>query len=157
MITVALLFDNQWILNISSHYPSLSSLISVGFLGVFNTALAGILFFYILQKNGAIFTAQCNFLIPIFGVFWGFVFLGEKLNLRSGLSLMLILLGIAIIQKTKIVVRNSKRKNKVYWSLSFSSPSSKKVVLPWVFSGSNLSGLGCLHNFMNSSPLPLDS
>ena len=78
MITVALLFDNQWILNISSHYPSLSSLISVGFLGVFNTALAGILFFYILQKNGAIFTAQCNFLDSYIWCLLGFCIFGRK-------------------------------------------------------------------------------
>ena len=114
MLIIAILFDNQWIFNIASHYPSLPSLVSVGFLGILNTALAGILFFYILQKNGAIFTAQCNFLIPIFGIFWGFLFLGETITIKSGLALAFILSGITVIQKTKIMIRGSKTKNKSY-------------------------------------------
>jgi drug/metabolite transporter (DMT)-like permease len=76
--------------------PTLDGWIAVAVLGLFSSALGSILLFVIVARNGATFFGQINFLVPLFGVAWGALFLGETLTVWSGLALALILAGVAI-------------------------------------------------------------
>ena len=55
--------------------PRLDSTIALIYLGVFSTGIAWLLRFYILKNNGLVFQAQVAYLIPIFGIILGFIFL----------------------------------------------------------------------------------
>ena len=75
-------------------------------LGLVHTALAGMLFFYLLKTCGITFTAFCNYAIPLFGAFWGWLFLGERLGITHLLALLMVLLGLAAIHRQSPGRRN---------------------------------------------------
>jgi drug/metabolite transporter (DMT)-like permease len=60
------------------------------------TAVACILYFRLVQNAGAQYAASVNFLIPIFGVMWGAIFLHEHLTLRIGLGCLVIPIGTGL-------------------------------------------------------------
>ena len=76
--------------------PGMAALASAAMLGVLCTAGAGIIFFRLLGRTGATFTSQINYLIPAFGVLWGFLFLSESLSWTLAAALGLIIAGIAL-------------------------------------------------------------
>ena len=63
-------------------------------LGVVQTALATLLMFNIIRRQGATFFSQINFLVPLFGVLSGFVVLGEIPAPSALAALVIILSGI---------------------------------------------------------------
>jgi drug/metabolite transporter (DMT)-like permease len=100
---VVLWVDRPWTLA-----PSWESILSVAYLGVFPTALATILLFFLLSLRGATYIALNNYLIPVLGVFWGALFLGEQVTARALIALALILAGIVIASlKTKPLMNPS--------------------------------------------------
>lgn len=90
----ALLLDQPWTLQ-----PSMKSLASMVLLGIVHTALATLLMFAVVGRQGASFFSQINFLVPLFGVFWGVLLLSEVPPTNAYVALGLILLGIAIARK----------------------------------------------------------
>jgi drug/metabolite transporter (DMT)-like permease len=64
-------------------------------LGAACTALGYLLLFRIIARAGAGFSSLNNYLVPLFGVLWGRLFLGEQPAPRALLALVLIFGGIA--------------------------------------------------------------
>lgn len=91
LLPFSLLIDQPWTLEISSE--TAWALIA---LGVFPTGLGTLMLFAIVTRQGAGFLSQINFLVPVFGIFWAILFLGEVLPSNATLALGLILAGIAI-------------------------------------------------------------
>jgi len=91
--------------------PSLSSVTAVACLGIFSTALAAILYFRLIRSAGPAFVSQLNYLIPLWAVVMGVVFLGESPELRDLGALTLILGGILFAQlerrRTRARVRSA--------------------------------------------------
>ena len=90
----SLIIETPWNLN-----PSLVSTLSLLYLGVVATGLAWLIRFRILTVNGLVFQTQVAYLIPIFGIFFGYYFMNEIITWRVLLSLVIILLGIYIFKK----------------------------------------------------------
>ena len=86
--------------------PIGKSMISLLYLGIFPTALAFLLRFYIILKAGPIFLSYVAYLIPVFAIFWGFVFLGEKISVSIVIGLLFILTGTFIGQQTTSAKNN---------------------------------------------------
>ncbi len=82
-----------------SFQPSTTSILSVVAIAVLSTAIGTLMMLEIVRRQGAAFTAQVNFLVPLFGVLWGVLFLAEEPTLRSLLGLMLILGGVAVARR----------------------------------------------------------
>ena len=78
--------------------PSKEAVLAVVYLGLVPTALATIILFHLLQTRNASFIAPINYLIPVFGVIWGVVALGEAVSPRAVTALGVILAGMAIAQ-----------------------------------------------------------
>ena len=95
---LSIFFEQPWNLT-----PRLDSTISLIYLGIFATGAAWLLRFYILKNNGLVFQAQVAYLIPIFGVIWGFLFLGEEITSKVIVSLIAVIIGIYIVKKGSIV------------------------------------------------------
>ncbi|WP_417453807.1 DMT family transporter [Kiloniella sp.] len=90
--------------------PNLLSIGSLLVLSVVSTAIAYIILYYLLGAVGATFTALNNYLVPVFGMIWGFVFLSESYKLEAFIALAVILLGIIITQiKGKVFRRLGNR------------------------------------------------
>ncbi|MGQ0675106.1 MAG: DMT family transporter, partial [Rhodospirillales bacterium] len=70
--------------------------LAVLFLGVGANGIAYLLFFRLVTTVGVTFTATINYLVPIVGVLWSALLLGERPNPRALAALALILAGIAV-------------------------------------------------------------
>ncbi len=66
-------------------------------LAVLCTFFAYLLYFRILQKSGPTETLTVTFLIPIFGVLWGHLLLGESIGLGTLVGLAVVLVGISLV------------------------------------------------------------
>ena len=65
-------------------------------LAVVCTAIAFLLFFRVLSRAGAMASATVTFLVPVFAIAWGVSLLGETLNARLILGMVVTLFGTAI-------------------------------------------------------------
>ena len=84
------------------HFPSdftNISLFSLLYLGLFPTAIAFHLRFHLILKAGPIFLSYVAYLIPVFAIFWGYVFLKETINFSIFIGVILILIGVFLGQK----------------------------------------------------------
>jgi len=72
---------------------------AVIFLGLFSTATAMIVYFRLIQTAGVGFTSQLNYLIPLWAVAIGILFLDEALSLDHLGGLALILVGILVARR----------------------------------------------------------
>ena len=90
---ISMYFEQPW--NLS---PSIDSMIALLYLGVFPTGVAWLLRFNILKNNGLVFQSQVAYLIPIFGVILGYIFLNELITSKVIVSLLLVILGIYLVK-----------------------------------------------------------
>jgi len=70
----------------------------VGVLGVFGTALPTLIFFRLVASAGPTFYALINYMIPVWAVIIGALFLDERPEWSAYVALALILSGIAVSQ-----------------------------------------------------------
>ncbi|WP_026971689.1 DMT family transporter [Aliagarivorans marinus] len=70
---------------------------SVVVLGVVCSGVAYLLYFRLIEQVGAASALTVTFLIPVFGVLWGSVFLGEDLSWYSLVGSVVVLLGTALV------------------------------------------------------------
>lgn len=68
----------------------------VAALGIVCTGLAYVLFFRLVENVGAPYAASVTFVIPIFGVLWGVIFLNEKITPMMAIGGVIILFGTAL-------------------------------------------------------------
>jgi drug/metabolite transporter (DMT)-like permease len=86
---------------------SAPAILTVGFLGVMGTGVASILYFYLIDRTGARFTSLLNYLVPVWAIMLGTIFLGEKLPISIWFALILILSGLIFISKSDDIAPRS--------------------------------------------------
>ena len=94
LIPLTIFLEKPWNLN-----PSAKSTISLIYLGIISTGLAWLLRFRILKNNGLIFQSQVSYLIPIFGMVLGYIFLKEMITPKIVVSLIAVLVGLYFVKK----------------------------------------------------------
>ena len=94
LLPLSIIFEKPWNSN-----PTFDSTLSLIYLGVVATGLAWLIRFRILTVNGLVFQTQVAYLIPIFGVFFGFFIMGELITWRVLISLVIIIFGIYLVKK----------------------------------------------------------
>lgn len=82
----------------STPIPALSWLSAV-MLGALCTGLAYFLYYRLLYRIGAPRTSTVTYLVPLFGVIWAWIFLGEPLTVTMAIAGALILGGVALSQQ----------------------------------------------------------
>ena len=95
ILPISIIFEQPW-----NFTPRLDSTLSLIYLGIFPTGIAWLLRFMILKNNGVVFQSQVAFLIPIFGVILGYIFLQEIITSKVMLSLVAVVLGIYFVKKS---------------------------------------------------------
>ena len=103
LFPICIFVDKPWELK-----PDIVPTISLIYLGVFSTGIAWLIRFYILKNNGLVFQAQVAYLIPIFGVILGFLFLREEITSKIIVSLMAVILGIYLVKRSSKISSNKK-------------------------------------------------
>ena len=94
LFPLSMIFETPW-----QQTPSLESTLALLYLGVVATGLAWLIRFRILTVNGLVFQTQVAYLIPIFGVLFGYLLMDEIITWRVLISLIIIILGIYIVKK----------------------------------------------------------
>ena len=94
LFPMAIILEKPWLAT-----PTLDSTLSLLYLGIVATGLAWLIRFRILSVNGLVFQTQVAYLIPIFGVFFGYFLMDEVITWRVLISLSIIILGIYIVKK----------------------------------------------------------
>jgi drug/metabolite transporter (DMT)-like permease len=77
----------------------LRSWLSAMLLGVLCTGAAFVLYYRLIHRIGAPRAATVTYLIPLFGVIWAWLLLGESLTLSMAVAAILILGGVALSQQ----------------------------------------------------------
>ena len=93
VLPFTLLIDQPWTID-----PSTASTLAVVGLGIFPTALAGIVYFVLIKSAGPTFMSMVNYLIPWMAVIIGMVALHERPPVTAFVALILIMVGVAISQ-----------------------------------------------------------
>ena len=95
LIPITAFIEKPWNLN-----PSIQSTVSVIYLGIVATGFAWLLRFRILITNGLVFQAQVAYLIPIFGIILGYVFLKELITPKVIVAVVAVIIGIYFVKKS---------------------------------------------------------
>ena len=77
---------------------------SVVLLGVLPTAVAMLLYFHIINRAGATFLSNINYVIPVVAYFSGALVLGEVIFWHDILALLLIIAGI-VLSRRKVITQ----------------------------------------------------
>ena len=101
LFPLSLIIETPW-----NSSPTLISTLSLLYLGVIATGLAWLIRFRILTVNGLVFQTHVAYLIPIFGIVFGYFVMDEIITWRVLLSLVIILLGIYIFKKNNKGLKN---------------------------------------------------
>ena len=94
LLPMALILEKPWLAT-----PSIESTLSLLYLGIVATGIAWLIRFRILTVNGLVFQTQVAYLIPIFGIIFGYFLMGEVITWKVIVSLVVILFGIYIFKK----------------------------------------------------------
>jgi drug/metabolite transporter (DMT)-like permease len=89
--TLAALFLAPW-----PQEASVKSIIAVLMIGLFPTAIAMILYVWLIQRTGAVFVSFTTYLSPLWATGLGVIFLNEPLHWSMIGALALILAGVAV-------------------------------------------------------------
>jgi len=79
------------------HLPSPSVVLAVAALALLCTAVAYLIYFYLIETVGPTRAITVTFLSPVFGVLWGVLFLGESLTVSTLLGFSIILVGTSCV------------------------------------------------------------
>ncbi|MBL4624611.1 MAG: DMT family transporter [Flavobacteriales bacterium] len=87
------------VLDIMPTEEGLTSLIYIGILSVFGTALAVVLFNKLIKHTSSVFASSVTYLIPIVALFWGFMD-GELITWAQLGLFTAILCGVSLVMKS---------------------------------------------------------
>ena len=94
LLPFSLILESPW-----NSEPTIASTLSLLYLGVIATGFAWLIRFRILTVNGLVFQTQVAYLIPIFGIIFGYFLMDEIITWKVIASLVVILIGIYIFKK----------------------------------------------------------
>lgn len=77
--------------------------IMILFFGIFCTGLTYLIYFKLVKEIGPVKSLTVTYLMPVFGILWSFLFLDENITITTIIGLVIILLGIYILSKSKTV------------------------------------------------------
>ena len=96
--------------------PDLTITTSVILLGAICTGLAYLLYFNLISELGAPSALSVTFLVPVFGILWGSLFLDEAIGINTIIGSILVITGTMLVtglspvQMIKNARQNRKRK-----------------------------------------------
>lgn len=93
----AALFAAPSALTVPAQIPPLEAWLALLGITIFATAIANLLYFYLIENIGPLQASSVGFLVPMFGVLFGVVFLNEPLTWSVIAGMALILLSVALV------------------------------------------------------------
>lgn len=91
-------FQGEW------HWTSGAALPAILALGVLGSGLAFVIYYRLLNEVGPFKATLTTFIMPVFGLFWGWLFLDEQPNISMLVGVLLIISATALFLKRPTVV-----------------------------------------------------
>jgi len=91
---VWMILEQPW----SLHFET-ESLLALTHLGLVSTGMAFLMRYYIILRAGAVFLSYVAFIIPMFGILFGILFLEETISVNTMGAVVLILSGVFLGRK----------------------------------------------------------
>lgn len=92
----------DFLVKMETHPQFWEGLSYVGILAIFGTAIALIVFNYLIKITTVVFASSVTYLIPIVALIWGFID-GERFGLVNVLWIICILLGVFLVNAKRIL------------------------------------------------------
>ena len=104
--SATLLCSSLWVAPLAiTHWPQagvgVHEWISAALLGIFCSGIAFVLYYRLIGRIGAARASTVTYLIPLFGVVWAWIVLGERPTWNMVVAGVLILAGVALAQNAK--------------------------------------------------------
>lgn len=97
-LALVLLLSTNFLEVCQSHPQAMMSLLYIGILGVVGTALALVLFNYLIKRTDALYASSVTFLMPVVAMFWGFID-QEQIGLTHLIGFVLVLIGVYLTNR----------------------------------------------------------
>ena len=94
LLPLSLVAERPWL-----YHPSSKVVVSLLAIGIFGTGVAYILYYRLLRQIGATGTSLVTYIVPLFGIFWGWTILGERLSWHAFAALLLIFVGLLLVSR----------------------------------------------------------
>jgi drug/metabolite transporter (DMT)-like permease len=106
LIGWSIIFSAILMLPVSAFYlpetmPSISAITSAIWLGAVSTGIGFIGYVRLIDKIGAVRTSTVAYFLPVFGIIWGAIFLGETITSTIIIGCFVVLLGIYLSNSNK--------------------------------------------------------
>lgn len=95
-----LLFQTNFVDILSENPAAWAALGYVGYLAIFSTVLASILFFQLIKWTSPVFASMVSYLVPLVALLWGVVD-GETITIFHLIGMILIFLGVYLTRQNK--------------------------------------------------------
>ncbi len=92
--------------------PPLSVVMSVLALALLSTAVGYLIFYKLIARVGATNTLSVTLLIPVFGIVWGTLFLGESIGAVQLIGLATILISLTLITGIRLQAESDSAPNR---------------------------------------------
>jgi len=86
---------------VPASFPSWEVVVSVLGLAFLSTSIGYLLFFRLIQSVGPTRTSAVTFLVPVFSIVWGMIFLNESVSLGMLLGFGIVLASVALVTELK--------------------------------------------------------
>jgi drug/metabolite transporter (DMT)-like permease len=98
MVPMTLIIDQPWLLWQGDEIPGAKAIGAIVYLGLVPTAFAFCIRAKLMMTVGYTFFSMAGYLVPVFGVIFGAMFLNEAVEIQALVALLLVLSGVGIAQ-----------------------------------------------------------
>jgi drug/metabolite transporter (DMT)-like permease len=106
--------------------PALDGVTSLALMALVSTAIAWPVYFRVAERTNATTASTATFIVPLFGILWGGLILGEQLGPQLWLSFALVLVSLVLV----LPVPFATLRDRVVALGTRARPASKVSVLP---------------------------
>ncbi len=87
--------------NLPNALPSINSFLALLWLAVVSTGIGYLVFVRLIDKIGAVKTATLTYLLPVFSIIWGAIFLEEQITLIIFGGFIFVMMGMYFANTVK--------------------------------------------------------
>ena len=92
--------------NLPDAMPNLNSFLALLWLAVVSTGIGYLGYIRLINRIGAVKTSTLTYLLPVFSIIWGAIFLQEKITLIILVGFLFVMMGMYFANTTKVKIKN---------------------------------------------------
>ncbi len=94
------------VFNLPDTIPNLNSFLALLWLAVVSTGIGYLGYIRLIDRIGAVKTSTLTYLLPVFSILWGAIFLQEKITLIILGGFLFVMMGMYFANTTKVKIKN---------------------------------------------------